>query len=164
VASMTFDPSSLSGATRALGSVLGSCFPDSEELQNRVVRLLEPRDAERRLDHARSESAVVIEALLIACHEGRASVHVGEIAALANGILDLRGDGYRLEARKVGSIIGSFSLGQHRDSRGYGFLLSTECKRRIHQVGRALDVPFFQGNVDKCDMCKNLSTEALSGG
>jgi len=161
VASMTFDPGSLSGATRALASVLGSCFPDSEELQKRVVRLLESQDEERRLDHARCESAVVLEALLIACHEERASVHVGEIADLANGILDLRGDGYRLKARKVGSILRSFSLGQRRDIHGYGFLLSTECQRRIHQLGRAWDVPFFQAKIDKCDMCKNLPLNAL---
>ncbi len=161
VASMTFDPSSLSGATRALGSVLGSSFPDSEELQQRVVRLLEPRDAERRLDHARCESAVVLEALLIPCHEGRASAHVGEITDLANGILDARGDGYHLEARRVGSILRSLSLGLRRDSRGYGFLLSTECKRRIHELGRALDVPFFQGKIEKCDMCKKLSPDPL---
>jgi len=161
VASVIFDPSSLSGATRALASVLGSCFSDSEELQKRVVRLLEPQDEERRLDHARCESAVILEALLIACHEGRASAHVGGIAELANGILDLRGDGYSLKARKVGSILRSFSLGQRRDSRGYGFLLSTECKQRIHQLARSLDVPFFRGQIDKCDMCKKLSPDPL---
>ena len=161
VASATFDPGSLSGATRALASVLGSCFPDSAELQMRVVRLLEPRDEERRLDHARCESAVVLEALLIACHEGRASAHVGGIAELANGILDLRGDGYSLKARRVGSILRSFSLAQRRDSRGYGFLLSTECKQRIHQLARSLDVPFFRGQIDKCDMCKKLSADPL---
>lgn len=161
VASLAFDPGSLSGATRALGSVLGSCFPDSEELQKCVVRLLEPQDEERRLDSARCESAVVLEALLIPCHEERASAHVGEITELANGILDVRGDGYRLEARRVGSILRSFSLGLRRDSRGYGFLLSTDCKRRIHQLGRALDVPFLQGKIDRCDMCKNLPPSAM---
>ena len=161
VASVTFDPDNLSGATRALASVLGSCFPDSEELRKRVVRLLEPQDEERRLDHARCESAVVLEALLVACHGGQVSVHVGEIADLANGILDLRGDGYGLKARKVGSILRSFSLGLRRDSRGYGFLLSTEFQRRIHQLGRALDVPFFREEIDKCDICKNLPPSAL---
>lgn len=157
VASVTFDPGNLGGATRALGSVLGSCFPDSEELQMRVVRLLEPQDEERRLDHARCESAVVLEALLVVCHEGRASVHVGEIAELANGILDLRGDGYHLEARRVGSILRSFSLGLSRDSRGYGFLLTSECKWRIHQLARSLDVPFLRAQIEKCDSCKELS-------
>jgi len=160
VASVTFDPSSLSGATRALASVLGSCFPDCEELQTRVVRLLEPQDEERRLDHARCESAVVLEALLIACHEKKANAHVGEVADLANGILDVRGDGYRLEARRVGSIVRSFSLGLRRDSLGYGFLLSTECKGRIHQLARSLDVPFFRGQIEKCDICKKLSPDA----
>ena len=161
VASVTFDPSSLGGATRALASVLGSCFPGSEELQKRVARLLEPQDEERRFDHAQCESAVVLEALLIACHEGRASVHVGDIADLANGILDLRGDGYRLSTRRIGSTLRSFSLGLRRDSRGYGFLLSTKCKWRIHQLARSLDVPFFRGQIEKCDMCKKLPPSAL---
>jgi hypothetical protein len=160
VASATFDPGSLSGATRALASVFGSCFPDSEELQKGVVRLLEPQEEERRLDHARCESAVVLEALLIPCHEEKANAHVGEVADLANGILDVRGDGYRLEARRVGSILRSFSLGLRRDSLGYGFLLSTECKWRIHQLARSLDVPFFRGQIEKCDMCKKLSPDA----
>jgi hypothetical protein len=157
VARQTFDPSSLSGSTRALGSVLGSCFPDSTELQERVVQLLTPQDEERRLDQVRCASAVVIEALLIACHEQQTSVHVGEIAAVANGILRVRGDGYQLEARKVGSILRSFSLEQRRDSRGYGFLLSTACKRRIHQLGRSMDVPFLRGDIKKCDLCKESS-------
>jgi hypothetical protein len=161
VAKQTFDPSSLSGSTRALGSVLGSCFPDSTELQERVVQLLAPQDEQRRLDQARCAAAVVIEALLIACHEQRASVHVGEIAALANGILSARSDGYQLEARKVGSILRSFSLGQRRDSRGYGFLLSTPCKRRIHQLGRSMDVPFFRGDIEKCDLCRNLQPSTV---
>jgi len=159
VAGATFDADSFRGGTRALASVLGSCFPNSVELQNRVVKLLEPQDERCRLDHARSESAVVLEALLIACHEGRASVHVGEIAGLANGILDLRNDGYHLEARKVGNILSSFSLGQRRDSRGYGFQLSTESKRRIHQLARSIDVPFFRGQIEKCDLCKSLSPD-----
>jgi hypothetical protein len=160
VASVTFDPSKLGGATRALASVLGSCFPDSKELQNRVVTLLEPQDEERRLDYARSESAVVLEALLIPCHEEKASAHVGEITDLANGILDVRGDGYRLKARRVGSIMRSFSLGLRRHSLGYRFTLSTECRRRIHQLARSLDVPFFRGKVTKCEICKELSPGA----
>jgi hypothetical protein len=156
VASETFDPDKLGGGTRALASVLGSCFPDSLELRKRVASLLEPQDEERRLSHARSESAVVLEALLIVCHEEKESVHVGEVADLANGILELRGDGYRLEPRRVGSIMSSFSLGQRRDSRGYGLILSTECNERIHQLARSLDAPFFQGEIEKCDICANL--------
>jgi len=70
---------------------------------------LQPQDEERRLDDARCESGVVLDALMMACHEGRASGHAGEIAELANGIMDLRGEGYRLTARKVGSILRSFS-------------------------------------------------------
>ena len=161
VASMTFDSISLRGATRALGSVLGSCFPDCEELRDRVARLLEPEDEGCRLNHARCEWAVVLDALLVTCHEGRTSAHVGEIAELANGILDLRGDGYHMEARRVGSILRSFSLGLRRDSRGYGFLLTSECKRRIHQLGRSLDVPFLRGQIEKCDSCKELSLDPL---
>ena len=160
VASVTFDPSSLGGDTRALACVLGSCFPDSRELQDRVVELLEPHDEERRLDHARCESAVVLEALLILCHEEKASAHVGEIADFANGILEARGDGYQVEARRVGSILRFFSLGLHRDSLGYGFVLSTEIKGRIHRLARSFEVPFLKGHIQKCDICKKLSPHA----
>ena len=157
VKSFTFDPQTLSGGTRALGSLFGSCFPDSEELQGRVVNLLRPQDEERRLDLARCVSAVVVEALLIPCHKKQERVHVGEITDLANGILDLRGDGYRLKARKVGNILRSFSLGIRRDSLGYGFLLSTECKSRIHQLAISLDVPFLRGKIEKCEFCMQHS-------
>ncbi len=126
-----------------------------------MAKLLEPQDEERRLDHARCESAVVLDALMMACHEGRERGHAGEIAEVANGILDLRGDGYQLTARKVGSILRSFSLGLRRDRQGYGFSLSTECKRRIHQLARSLDVPFLRGQIEKCEMCRELSPSAL---
>lgn len=155
VARATFDASDLSGSTRALASVLGSCFPDNRNLQDRAKDLLKPQDEDRRFDCACGETAVVLEALLVLCHEEKEKVHVGEVADIANEILELRGDGYQLDARRVGAMLKPLRLGQSRDCKGYKFLLSTANKRRIHELARSRDVSFFKGDIEPCQFCKD---------
>jgi hypothetical protein len=153
VARATFAAGGLGGSTRALASVLGSCFPNNENLQARACKLLKPQDEDRRFDSACGEPAVVLEALLVLCHRDKNEIHVGEVTEIANGILDLRGDGYQLNPRRVGALLKPFRLGHTRDSKGYKFLLSAGNKRRIHELGRSYDVSFFKGEIQQCSFC-----------
>ncbi len=162
VARATFDACDLAGSTRAVASVIGSCFPRNRTLQVRVQELLKPQDEDRRFDSACGATAVVLDALLVLCHEGKEKVHVGDVAQTANVILDAREDGYQLEPRRVGEILRPFRLGHSRDSKGYKFLLSAANQRRIHELGRAHDVPFFKGEIQECDFCRN-SAEPPTG-
>ena len=135
--------------------MLGSCFPDNPTLQIRVQELLRPQDENRRFDSACGEPAVVLEALLVLCHENKSKVHVGEVSEIANGILEARGDGYHLHPRQVGAILKPFGLGHSRDSKGYKFLLSAANKAKIHELGRSLDVSFFKGEIEQCSFCRD---------
>lgn len=150
----TFDACGLCGSTRALAAVLGSCFPNNQNLQVRAQELLKPQDEDRRFDSACGERAVVLDALLVLCHRNENEIHVGEVAKFANEILRARGDGYQLNPRRVGAILKPFRLSHSRDCKGYKFLLSVDNKRKVHELGRAHDVPFFKGKIQQCDFCR----------
>ena len=154
----SIDAGGLDGSTRALACVLASCFPDDQSLQQRVVELLKPQDEAWRLDTAVAESAVVLDALLVLCHQGQSSFYVGRVAENANEILDMHGDGFRLDPRRVGSILKGFGLLATRDSKGYRLSLTTAVKLRIHELGRSYDVPFFKGEIQPCEFCKATSS------
>lgn len=158
VASATCDSSALGGSIRAIACVLGSCFPDNRSLQAQSSKLLQPQDEDRRFDSACGEAAVVLEALLVLCHQNKNDAHVGDVAEVANGILALRGDGYQLDPRRVGALLKPFRLGHTRDSRGYKFLLSAANQRKIHELGRSRDVPFFKGEIRPCDFCRDSAS------
>ncbi len=155
VVSATCDASALGGSIRAIACVLGSCFPNNPSLQARITELLQPQDEDRRFDSASGEAAVVLEALLVLCHQNRNDAHVGDVAEVANGILDLRGDGYQLDPRRVGALLKPLRLGHVRDSKGYKFLLSAANQRRIHELARSRDVSFFKGAIKQCSFCRD---------
>jgi hypothetical protein len=148
------DVSGLDGSTRSLACVLASCCPDDQNLQKRVVELLKPQDEARRLHSTCAESAVVLDSLLVLCHKDESAVHVGGVAEVANGILEMRGDDFRVEPRRVGAILTKFALITTRDSRGYRLGLTAAIKRKVHELGRSHDVPFFRGEIRPCEFCK----------
>jgi hypothetical protein len=158
VAGATYDASALGGSFRAMACVLGSCFPNNPTLQARISELLQPQDEDRRFDSACGEAAVVLEALLVLCHQNRKDAHVGDVAKVANGILELRGDGYQLDPRRVGALLKPFRLGHTRDSRGYKFLLSAGNQRKIHELGRSRDVSFFKDAIGQCNFCRDSAS------
>ena len=155
IASSARDTTPLSGCVRAMAFALGSCFPKNPVLQARISELLQPHDEERRFDSACGESAVVLEALLVLCHKARKDAHVGDVAEIANGILELRRYGYRLNPRRVGALLKPFRLGHTRDSRGYKFLLSAANQRKIHELARSREVSFFKGEIKPCNFCRD---------
>jgi len=87
VKSSTFDAVEFSGSTRLLARTLGQCVVDAAELRERLIDLLQPIDDAERTEGASQFDAVVVEALVVACHEQKMSIHVGEIAQLSNAIL-----------------------------------------------------------------------------
>ncbi len=159
VAAENCDTAKLGGSTRALASTLGSSFPKNKAMQARVVEVLTLQDLDRKFDSTSGEVSVVIDAMLILCHQGKKEIHVGEVAENANTILSNRGDGYQLASRRVGALLGPFRLGRTRDRRGYKFLLSAATKRRIHDLGRSYDVPFFKEDVQPCAFCRASETQ-----
>ena len=154
-----FDLGNLGGSTRDVAATIASVFPESRKLQQRVFELFKPLDQARRLAASVAQPAVVLDAMLILCHEGKNAAHIGEIREMANGILKLRNEGYELSAQKVGAIVKGFGLIADRDNKGYKLTLSSAIKRRIHELGRSTDVPFFRGEFEACEFCEATSPE-----
>ena len=145
------------GSTRAWASVIASTVPDTAEWNRRVAEALSSQEEARLLDPSVESQAVVVDALLVLCHQQKSVVGIGEVAETANGVLELRGDGYKLTDRRVGSITTSLGLRDRnakRGNKGYKITLTNAVKRRIHELGRSLNVPFFAEDIQPCDFCK----------
>ena len=156
----TFDVPEFTGATRLAARIFGSCVANDPELEAGVVAVLKAQDESARGTRWMRLDSLVVEALLVPCHENKQAVHVGEVEKLVNMILEGRGESIKVKARKVGAVLRSLSLLSVRDNRGYGFLLSKETRRAIHQLGRALEVPTLKKGVDGCELCAEIAPDA----
>jgi hypothetical protein len=150
-----FDIPEFIGATREYVRALGQCLVDAPELQASLAIVFRSRDDAERTEMACELDAVVVEALVVCCHERKSSVHVGEIATLANGILSLKEESIELSARQVGGRLKNLGFRTTRlGSGGRGvYLLNAECER-IHKHGRALGVASLREGLSGCRFCK----------
>ncbi|MDP9162295.1 MAG: hypothetical protein M3O09_18970 [Acidobacteriota bacterium] len=146
-------------STEPLGSfgesayVLAS-FIDDPELQKRILGHLRRRHQVALVDRAWGVESLILEALLFVCHEqNRGSVHVGEVTNVVNSILSFRGESLTYRARKIGAGLTKLGVVRERDRNGYGFYLSNETRRRIHDLAGAYDVPSSMQGLPGCDYC-----------
>jgi hypothetical protein len=156
VLNSTFDPGGLTFPVRELATSIGRCTPDDTELQQQVIRLLTPQDAEIQSERWTELNTVVIEALLAACHEAKKRVlYVAEIAEAAEVILMGRGENRTVGAREVGARLRLLGLAtEPRDSRGFRLCLTEVIRRRVHELAHALTVPTLEDGVVRCVHCK----------
>lgn len=146
------------GGPFAVASSVAAVFEDLAS-QNRVFELFKPQGELRHLEVLSSKANVVLDALLVACHQGKSAVYVGEITEKVNGNLQLQGESYRLKPRGVGPVIRSFQLPtEPRDSQGCKLVLTRAVKQKIHELGRSHDVMFFQQpGIHPCEFCRPTS-------
>jgi hypothetical protein len=155
-----FDVPEFAGATRQVARTFGACFPDDPQLQASIVAALRPQDEAARGTRWTRLDSLVVEALLVACHTpATTTVRVGRIAETVNGILAGRGDTIQVSSRKVGGILRSLNFFSDRERDGYGFVLFDEVRRKIHQHGRALEVPTMRESVADCAFCAEAIPE-----
>src|SRR5438270_1221726 len=83
VQSQQFDAPGLSGTTRELARVFAKCLVGSPDLQERLVELLQSRNDADQVEAGTRLKSVIVEALIVVCHERRSSVHVADIGDLA---------------------------------------------------------------------------------
>ena len=156
VRSSTFDVPQFEGATREIARALGGCIVGDPELQAGVVEALKGRDEARRSRQWTTPSSLVVEALLVLCHEpGRTSVYVGDIAEVANGILTGRKESVELSPRKVGPLLRALNVTSttDRNSNGYNFLLMNDSRRRIHELARGFGLLWMKETAGRCEFC-----------
>lgn len=158
VRASTFDAPGLSSSSRDLAVALGACVVGDNELQSRVVQLLEPQYQESRARHSMLITTIVIESGLVFCHDNKKqSAFVGDFADVANGILHDRGETTQIEPRAVGDILRSVGLFPQRlGSAGRGIVFLNETRRKIHRLARAYDVRSMQDNAVHCKFCTEV--------
>ena len=152
----SFDVPEFAGATRLAARSFGACIVNNTELQAGVVAVLKAQDESARGARWMKLDSLVVEALLVLCHENKEIVRVGEVTKFVNEILECRGETIKISPRKVGSVLRSLNLLSHRDNRGYGFLLLKDVRRDIHRRGLALEVPSLRERVAGCEFCAEL--------
>jgi hypothetical protein len=149
-----YDVPQFCGATREYARTFGRCIVDAPDLQARLATLLLAQDQAERTETAGAVDAVVIEALVVCCHERKASVHVGEVATLANAILGRGGETVNLSDKQVGGRMKKLGFRTSRlDAGGRGiYLLNGSCER-VHKLARAFDVPTLREDQPGCPYC-----------
>ena len=157
VRSSQFDAPDFSGSTREIARTLGRCVVDAADLQARLIDLLRPRDDAERTEGTCRLEAIVVEALVVACHEQKRSVRVGEIATLANAILSRSGESFQLSPKEVGGKLKQIGFRTTRlDSAGRGIYLVKEQCARIHKLGREFGAPTLREGRPGCPHCNAI--------
>jgi hypothetical protein len=149
-----FDAPEFAGSTREIARSLGSSLIGAPDLQKQLVDLLSPVDAAAKVESVTRLEPIVVEALLASCHEGRETVHVGQIAELVNCILTRQSEALALKPREIGSWLKRLGFRTTRlDSAGRGvYLLSAE-RKRVHDLALSLRVPSIVRGEFECPLC-----------
>jgi len=154
VRSSQFDAPEFCGSTRETARALGRCFVNAVDLQAKVLDLLKARDDAERTEGKGRLEAVVVEALVVVCHEKRPSVHVGQVAELANAILSRSGESLQLSPKEVGAKLKQLGFRTTRlDAAGRGIYLVSERCALIHKLGREFGVPTLREGRPGCPHC-----------
>jgi hypothetical protein len=155
VKSSNFDVPEFSGSVRGLARTLGACIVEAPHLLTNLVMRLQACDQAVRLDRVGQIQSILIEALLVCCHERRSDVHIRDIAELANDILSRHGESLQLSAREVGGKLKTLGFRTVRlDSAGRGlYILGEDCKQ-IHELGTLYAVPSLQERLPACPHCQ----------
>ena len=163
VRASTFDVADFTAPMRALARSLGACIVGDPELQNGIVPLLKDRDEAVRAERSTGPRAVVLEAVLFHCHEGRkSSVYVGEVGRAVKAILDARGETLTLEDRAVGAILNSLGLRTGRlNGKGRGLRLLQSVRRKAHELAQEYEVRLVEEKVAGCADCAAVRGKSL---
>ncbi len=149
-----FDAPQLSGSSREIARTFGRCIVGAPEIQARIVEVLAPRDGADRIERSTRVDAIIVESLVALCHEQRSSVHVSQVAQIANAILSRDQESLQLRPREVGARMKKMGMLTIRlDSAGRGiYLLRDECAR-IHRLGIDFGVPTLAKELPGCPHC-----------
>jgi hypothetical protein len=158
VKSSNFDVLQFTGPTRSLARSLGACIVDASDHQTRVAALLQNHDEAARAERAAEFESVLLESLIVLCHERKTAVHVGQVTEIANGILSRRGESLILSPRQTGSKLKGLGFRTTRlDSGGRGLYLLGEIRKHVHKLARLYTVPSLQSGLPGCPDCKETS-------
>lgn len=158
-----FDVPSFSGATRNLARDMGACFVNAPELRARLISLLAVQDSESRMAHGEELKSIVLEGMLLLCHQRKKTAYVGEIATATNHILLGRGMIDALDGpgaatpREVGGKVRSLGFQTTRlDEAGRGIAFDAQVVKRVHALAQLHDTATSRQGLPGCPFCREL--------
>jgi hypothetical protein len=124
-----------------LARTLGAAVEGAPDTQAGIIELVAKIDEQQKVENSQTLAAAVLEALMVACSEGRSAIYVREVAELVNGILLGRGEEFSLSAKAIGGILRN-DLGLYSTRRGAGWelILSRQTRERIHRLAPAFSI------------------------
>jgi len=140
---LDFDASSLSLPLRDLARSLAAATPDDVTLQAEVLELLKEEEAELRSARWTDLNVILVEAVLVACHEklGEA-VYVSELSDNARALLNGRGENSAFDPGALGKRLKCLGfVTEPRDAQGRRLRLTEAVRSRALQLARDLDIP-----------------------
>jgi hypothetical protein len=155
----SFDVSQFSLPVQDLARVFGAAVVGDNQLQKRILPLLNVQDEEIRADRARAPDAVVLEAGVSFIHEGgRSKVRTESIAEKVGAIYMGRGSDQRPSPESVGWAIRRLGIPSGRiNSAGNGIELTVSTCQLIHKLAQSHGVRAMQGEPrNECRFCLEL--------
>jgi hypothetical protein len=140
---LRFDASKFTFALRDVARSIAAATPDDTELQNEIFDLLREPDAEIRSEKWLELSCVLIEAVLVACHEAPGGViYVSDLTEIAGEILKRRGKESKIDPGKFGKRLKLLGFAtEPRDAKGSRLCLTEAVRNRAQQLARDFGVP-----------------------
>jgi hypothetical protein len=122
--------------TQALARCLAMCIVDDEESQAGIIPLLRDQDREMQVERSSGLESIILEALLLSCHEGtRSTVLASELAELTNTLLTRRGENLQVSPETVGWKLKSLGLRTEPIASGRkGLWLLNAVRAKIHSL------------------------------
>ena len=153
--------------TCAIAQSLAACVVDDVELQSRIVALLKPHDREIQVNRAALLEAILLEALLAACHGPfLATLPIMALAESVNTILKGRGESLEVTPEIVGWRLKALGFRTELIAGGRrGLALLDETRARIHDLAvasgvRTMRMGLIPGVCRLCDALQVVRGEA----
>jgi hypothetical protein len=156
------DLGDLSAPLQNLARILTMSVPDDVELQEQIVSNLRAHDLDFRAQQSSGLEAMILEACLFACHEGkRMEISSAEVARATNEISRGRHLNLEISAESVGwRLKGIGLLTEPIRGGAHGLFLSEETRRRIHDLSALYGVRSASGNPSgSCRFCAKSGKE-----
>lgn len=154
----------LNARTRDLAQAMAAPLLGEAMLEDQLLEILREYDRESRADLCLEPEWLVVEAVFDLCHEGIANnrmiseILVGGVCFHINKLLASRGEGVRLTARSVGSLLKSLGIRTRRlGNLGRGLTFTSVAKAKIHELARRF-------GFDRTDLATLGGLEAGYGG
>jgi hypothetical protein len=132
-----------------------AALPEGSELKKSVSQAFAELNAELLGARYEDPKCLVAEAALMFCHRNAEHFLVRELAEKVNDLLRGRHADFKLEDRKVGSVLKALGIRARRVTKGYRVKLDDAMRKRIHHIASAYQVLSIQSDAVRCAQCKS---------